>query len=69
MPNDPRNVRPFTDELTRKVDELKHWLPCCPNCDHWSSKDEVCTLNGARLRPPAPVIAFGCWAFENEIPF
>lgn len=67
--NDP-NLRPFLVELERMVDRLKHDLPACPNCLHWNDKDEVCTLNGNRMRPPAPVIAFGCWAFENQdVPF
>ena len=66
--SDP-NLRPFLADLTRKVDDLKHTLPCCPNCTHWDSHGEVCTLNGARMRPPAPVIAFGCWAFDQDVPF
>lgn len=64
-----KNLRPFTDELTRKVDELKHWLPCCVNCDHWIKRGELCGYTRPHIRPPAEVIAFGCWAFENEVPF
>lgn len=69
MSDEPRNVRPFTDDLTRKVDELKHFLPCCPNCDHWDKKGELCTYGLQRTRPPAEVIAFGCWAYVQEVPF
>lgn len=64
-----RNERPFLTDLAQLVDELKHRLPCCPNCVHWYAHGEVCTINGIKARPPAPVIAFGCWAFEQDIPF
>lgn len=63
------NVRPFLHDLERIVDELKDRLPCCPNCEHWNAKNELCTLNAQNMRPPAPVIAFGCWAFEATVPF
>jgi hypothetical protein len=63
------NARPFVAELTRQVDALKHWLPCCPNCDHWDKDAELCRYKDLNQRPPAPVIAFGCWAFVNDVPF
>lgn len=62
------NMRPFLLDLERIVDDLKHRLPCCPNCEKFT-KDEFCTHNNQRVRPPAEVIAFGCWAFEQDIPF
>lgn len=71
MPNntDP-NVRPFLYEMERIVDQLKERLPCCPNCEHWSGGPrEVCTYQSQDVRPPAEVIAFGCWAFEAMPPF
>jgi transposase len=61
--------RPFERELIRMVDELKHNLPCCPNCDWWVKDKELCAYRNTNVRPPAPVIAFGCWAFENDVPF
>lgn len=64
-----QNMRPFLVDLERLVDELKDRLPCCPNCTHWDSRNEVCALTMPRVRPPAPVIAFGCWAFEQDVPF
>lgn len=67
-PPDP-NVRPFLYELERIVDDLKHRLPCCLNCTHWQKKGELCTYQNAMIHPPAEVIAFGCWAFDQDIPF
>lgn len=67
--NTDPNLRPFLADLEALVDELKHRLPACPNCEHWNGMSEVCTLNNASMRPPAPVIAFGCWAFEGTVPF
>lgn len=69
MSNTPQPERPFEPDLKRLVDELKHSLPCCPNCDHFDEKEEVCTYQHQRVRPPAAVIAFGCWAYVQEIPF
>ena len=62
------NMRLFLLELEGIVDKLKHELPCCVNCIHFT-KSEECTYQGQRTRPPAEVIAFGCWAFEHDIPF
>lgn len=67
--NSDPNVRPFLYEMERIVDQLKERLPCCPNCEHWSAKLEHCTYQSQNVRPPAPVIAFGCWAFEPTVPF
>lgn len=63
------NLRPFLNELTDMVDHMKHRLPCCPNCVNWYKKDELCTLNNLRQRPPAEVIAWGCWAYVGDVPF
>lgn len=64
-----QNLRPFLHELERIVDELKHRLPCCLNCINWDKRGEMCTYQGNRVRPPAEVIAFGCWAFDQDVPF
>lgn len=39
----------------------------CITCDHFNLPNEVCGMYN--MRPPAKVIAFGCPAYENEIPF
>jgi hypothetical protein len=39
----------------------------CINCYHFAEGTETCKL--ANQRPPARVIAFGCKAFEEAIPF
>lgn len=41
----------------------------CTNCDHFNTGDEVCMLPRPPARPPARVIANGCPAWEEEIPF
>lgn len=47
---------------------LKRGLTCCPNCNHFDAMRETCGLNN--LRPPAPIIAFGCERFDwNDCPF
>lgn len=47
---------------------LKRAIVCCPNCDNWQARNETCGLN--RLRPPAPIIAFGCEYYTgNQVPF
>jgi hypothetical protein len=47
---------------------LKRGIICCPNCDNFDSFGEKCKLN--HLRPPAPIIAFGCERFNwNDCPF
>lgn len=55
--------------LTNAVkDTLKRGLKCCPNCDNFDAMAERCKLNN--LRPPAPIIAFGCELFNwNDCPF
>lgn len=63
------NLRPFLMDLEQIVDELKHRLPCCPNCTNWDSTRELCVFATPAVRPPAPVIAFGCWAYEQDVPF
>lgn len=34
-----------------------------------ATKDETCTLDPERRRPPAKIIAFGCPAFSPDVPF
>lgn len=63
------NLRPFLMDLERIVDDMKHRLPCCPNCVHWRKKGEVCDYQDQGVRPPAEVIAWGCWAYEQDVPF
>jgi hypothetical protein len=42
----------------------------CLTCDHFREhKGEVCGIANPPQRPPARIIAFGCPAYENEIPF
>ena len=55
--------------LCNTIDEtLKRGKVCCPNCMLFAAFKETCTLNN--LRPPAPIIAFGCERYENDnIPF
>lgn len=50
------------------VDAIMRATQCCLTCDHFrENPNELCGLYGKR--PPARVIAFGCPAYENEIPF
>ncbi len=65
----PSHKNNYDRELTEMVDRLKPRLPCCPNCTWWRAEAELCTWQNQNIRPPAPVIAFGCAAFEYEIPF
>ena len=67
--NTDPNLRPFLADLEGLVDELKHRLPCCPNCEQWNGTSEVCNYVAPAIRPPATVIAFGCWAFAGTVPF
>ena len=55
----------LVDALTRSV---QNTLTTCIVCDHWNQGQEVC-MKFNNQRPPAKVIAFGCPAFENDIPF
>lgn len=40
---------------------------CCLCCEFWQNKEELCGKVNAR--PPAIVIATGCPAFLDDIPF
>jgi hypothetical protein len=40
----------------------------CVHCLQFDPKTEGCHMAGGQ-RPPAPVIAFGCPKFEDDIPF
>lgn len=55
----------LVDAMTRSVQNV---LMTCVVCDHWNQSKEVCQKFNNQ-RPPAHVIAFGCPAFENDIPF
>jgi tRNA A37 methylthiotransferase MiaB len=70
----------YKEELTKRLEAASNGLvnaltqsvqsviTTCVVCDHWNQVNEVCTLYNNQ-RPPAKVIAFGCPAFVNEIPF
>lgn len=49
------------------VEALHTATRTCLTCDHFKEKSETCQLY--MKRPPARVIAFGCPAYINEIPF
>lgn len=74
----------FEGQLLTNMRRLKEILPCCPNCTHFTqlvifgsddgggfprTEREACGLDPERRRPPTRVIAFGCPAFEPNIPF
>jgi hypothetical protein len=67
------NERSFSHDVLRGLsnyidDALKRGIVCCPNCEHWLAMPEKCGLNS--LKPPAPIIAFGCERFDpNQVPF
>lgn len=41
----------------------------CPACLWFDQAAEVCERDQQRRRPPAKVIAYGCQAYEPDIPF
>lgn len=41
----------------------------CLECLHFRKADETCQLATPPARPPAEVIAYGCPAYEDEVPF
>jgi len=48
---------------------IQRSIICCPNCEHFDRKAEVCNYNN-RQRPPANIIAFGCnWFKIDDVPF
>lgn len=70
MTQQQKNLRPFLDALIREIDTIKDRLPCCPNCEFWGSQvPDTCGYNSQNIKPPAEVIAFGCWAYEQKFPF
>lgn len=58
----------YNQLLNEQVAKLKYLLPCCPNCLNFDHALEGCRLADL-ARPPARVIAFGCSAFDQDIPF
>lgn len=69
MSNDRSYSQDVLSDLSNTIkDVLKRGKACCPNCVLFAPFKETCTLNN--LRPPAPIIAFGCECYENDnIPF
>lgn len=56
------------DRLAKQItDGLKDAIKCCVNCEYFDEEKETCKQFGQR--PPARVIAFGCEAFSDIIPF
>jgi hypothetical protein len=63
----------------RFLEATRNTLPCCVNCEHFSTSmvqqtvyrstetAEFCVL--AQCLPPAKIIAFGCARFSQDIPF
>lgn len=41
----------------------------CVHCVYFDQVAEQCVYYSPAMRPPAQVIAFGCPAFEQDIPF
>lgn len=48
-------------------EHLDQCTKTCINCEHFSEDHEIC--NRWNARPPARVIAFGCEAYTDKIPF
>ncbi len=64
-----KRLEAVSEALTAQtLNMVQQCLTTCIVCDHWNQGKEVCSLYNNQ-RPPAKVIAFGCPAFENEIPF
>ena len=61
-------VNDIANELGHVVSEhLDRCTKTCLNCDNFREKQELCVLVGKR--PPARIIAFGCEAYVDAIPF
>jgi hypothetical protein len=52
--------------LTRQL-HLNGLVHCCVTCGNWNEKNETCRL--VDQRPPAEVIAYGCAAWVDLVPF
>jgi hypothetical protein len=61
----------LTDEerqqLMRRVEHAHKMFPCCINCDNFVEEIEICKLY--QIRPPAHIIAYGCPAWLQLVPF
>lgn len=64
-----KRLEDAADKMTASfVSVVQQSLTTCVVCDHWNQTGETC-MKFQNQRPPARVIAFGCPAFENEVPF
>jgi hypothetical protein len=61
-------IKAVAEYLTPMIEQaLRAATKTCMTCDHFRQVDEICQKYN--MRPPAKVIAFGCPAYEDEIPF
>ena len=51
------------------IDTLERATKSCCTCDNFDQVNEVCKIANPPQRPPARVIAFGCPAYQDEVPF
>lgn len=61
-------IKAFGEVAGKLAGQLEKACRSCVHCDHFDQAAEVCNQFN-RMRPPARVIAFGCPAYEDEIPF
>lgn len=54
------------NSVDKKVEASVH---SCLTCEHFDHQGELCKLTDPRQRPPAKIIAFGCSAWEADLPF
>lgn len=76
MNNDERMriLNELAANVTQQVmDGLLLSVRCCPNCEFWETKTELCNNRvncpQAAARPPADIIAFGCNQYKPGVPF
>ena len=58
------------DILFRDFERALHGkIKTCMRCDYFNQVKETCGLTSPPQRPPAKIIAYGCPAFSDEVPF